>query len=222
MNELSKNVDVIESLKKRYRITVERKLFASEVLERVFEELAKKHQNKQIIFSEGVSTIIAEDSDWHRIRIGYMGYKEVKIFRFNGRHWVLGLGKAWGSYPARPYKSDIIAIEILPDESVSAEKIAEKIQEEGFGLGRSLIIAKSNGMLTIERNTIFPAEQDSFFHKMREHLNGIIPEFTAQEIKASDKCISASDLQPVVTQPQCYKPELVETLVEIIPKILGK
>ncbi len=221
MNELNKD-NVIESLKKGYRITVKRKLFASEVLEKTLEALAKKYPNEQIVFPDKVSTVVAEDSDPHRTRRGYMGYRKVKIFQFNGRHWVLGLGEAWGSYPARPYGGDIIAIEVLPDESVSAEKIAEKIQIEGFGFNSSLIIARTDGTLTVERNTIFPAERDSFFYKMQEHLKKIIPEFTAQEIKTSAKCISASDLQPVVTQPQCYKPELVEELAEIIPKILGK
>lgn len=217
---MSKIKNAFDALKKK--LALKKELFASEVLEKTLKELAKKHPNRRVIFLEEVSTTIAVDSDAHRIRRGYMKYKEVRIFQFNGRYWALGLGKACGSYPARPYQSDIIAIEVLPDESVSAEKIAEKIQIEGFGFSSSLIIARADGTLTVERNTIFPIEQGSVFYKMREYLNKIIPEFTAEEIKTSGRCISASDLRPVVTQSQRYKPELVAKLVESIPKILGK
>lgn len=210
---MSKVTNAFDALKKKFRIAVKKELFASEVLEKTLKELAEKYPNKQVIFPEVVYTVIADDSDWHRTKRGYMGYKEVKVFGFGRKFWALGLGIACGSYPAKPYKSDIIAIEIVPDESVSAEKIAERIQPEGVGFNSSLIIARTDGMLTVERTSIFPIEQGSVFYKMQERLNRIIPEFTARKIKTSGKCISAS---------QYYKPKLVEELVGVVPKILGE
>ena len=56
-----------------------------------------------------------------------MVYKEVRILQFNGKHWAIGMGEAPGDYPARPYGRGIIAVKILPDESIGAEEIAEMI-----------------------------------------------------------------------------------------------
>ncbi len=189
---------LLKEARKINRIVIKKELYASEVLERTFKEIIKKQPNRQVVFSELVSTVIADDSDHHRSRTGYMVYREVRILQFNGKHWAIGLGEARGDYPARSYGRGIIAVKILPDESVGAEEIAEKIQIEG-GFSNLLLISKYGTVLTI-------ANEDFFCESASINLMRITLEYSIQysEIKI------------------CYKTDLVKVLTKLIPQILAE
>jgi hypothetical protein len=64
-----------------------------------------------LFFPNKALTEIARDSDWHRTKVGYMGYETAGLFEFGGSIWIVGRGEACGSYPADPYDSDILALE---------------------------------------------------------------------------------------------------------------
>ncbi len=193
---------------------------AEELLEITLERLSKIIPSEEIIFPGRVSVIIADDSDAHRIRQGYMGYKKARMFRFNeGKTWTISIGKAWGDYPAKPYNSDIIAIEISPEKR-SREEIIKEIQETihlGQGFLYSLIIARQNGKITIARNP-----ENRFGKKILEQLRPIASKFITQRLEVDDKYISASDLLPVVKSPVRYKPEFADELAKTISEILAK
>ncbi|MBU2104711.1 MAG: hypothetical protein KKF67_02975 [Nanoarchaeota archaeon] len=101
---------------------LKRKFTGGELLERVFDSLVNEHSYHQIDLpvnedGDGICTIIANDSDDHRIRLGFMEYKQLSFSEFGKNVWAIGLGKATGSYPARPYCNDIIALE-LPENPI--------------------------------------------------------------------------------------------------------
>lgn len=193
---------------------------AGELLENAFQILCKANSCRKISFSERVSVIIADDSDIHRIRQGYMGYKSVTLFEINGKLWAMSIGKAWGDYPAAPYHSDILAIEILSPEAKNENDLVEEIQkrihfDEYFQ--HSLVIAMKNGQIALPENP-----ENRFKEKIFESLGPISEKFIVQKLEVDKESISAIDLQPVVKLPVRYKSEFAEVLAKLIAEILSK
>ena len=58
---------------------------------------------------------IANDSDWHRTRIGLMCYNGAGLFSLEGRMWAIAQGIKGGSYPGEIYLGDIIALDLVSD-----------------------------------------------------------------------------------------------------------
>lgn len=190
-----------------------------ELLENVFRILCQMVTEQQIIFPERVSTIIADDSDIHRIRRGYIGYKKATLLSFNGKIWAMSIGKAWGDYPARPYNSDILAIEIAASEKETGKDVSEEIQELihlGNSFRHSLIIARQNGQITVAKNT-----QNRFREKVLRLLQPISSNFIAQKLEVDTNCISAINLEHPTISPVRYTPEFAEELAKQFAKILS-
>lgn len=64
-----------------------------QVLEGVYNFL-KDLGGKEITLPFQVRVEIANDSDWHRTRVGYMIYEKVLMLRVDGREWAVVLGKS--------------------------------------------------------------------------------------------------------------------------------
>jgi hypothetical protein len=193
---------------------------AGELLENIFRILCQINSYREIIFPERVSVIIADDSDAHRIRQGHMGYKSVMLVQFNSKIWAIGIGKAWGDYPAHPYNSDILAIELPELKGKADEKISERIQElinSGVCFQHSLIIARQNGQITVAKNP-----ENRFGKKILESVRPIAAKFVAQPLEVSNEYVSAVNLLPMVKSPVLYKQELIEILAKQISEILSK
>lgn len=198
----------------------EKNIPADELLRNVFQRLAEIGSNQEVSFSEEASVVIADDSDIHRTRKGFMNYKSVIICRFGSKTWAISIGKAWGDYPADPYKSDIIAIEISPPGLKSEKQISEEIRKLiylGWYFENSLIIARQNGQITVPENP-----RNRFKKKILESLRSIAKTFIAQSLVVDDESISARTLEPVVISPVLYKPEFTEVLAKQIAEILSK
>jgi len=93
-----------------------RGLRGSEVVEKVFKILTK-NVTMEVFFPTteepiGAFALIADDSDDHRTRRGYMRYLSFRIITLGSQQFALGLGTAWGSYPARPYENDIMILKV--------------------------------------------------------------------------------------------------------------
>lgn len=195
-------------------------IFAEELLQIVFQKFCKMYTGKLITFSTKVSTIIADDSDEHRARLGYMGYINATLFQLNGKTFAISLGKAWGDYPAYPYKSDILALEILSPETKSDEDISDAIQKcihLGDFFRHSLIIARRNGQITVAKNT-----QNRYRKKILESLQPISSNFIAQKLEVDTNSISAIDLEHPTISAVRYKPEFADELVKQLSIILSK
>lgn len=96
-----------------------------ELLKETYSILQKRYNPQQIILPRRALAEIADDSDLHRIRVGYIRYESAGLFQLDGKTWAIARGEKWGSYPAEPYDSDILALEFLVEG-----KTPEQIQEE--------------------------------------------------------------------------------------------
>jgi len=191
-------------------------LSVRELLDKTYERLEKKFEHKTITFPGPALAEMANDSDYHRTRIGYMEYKKANIFRFNGKEWAVAIGKAWGDYPADPYDTDLSAI-----ETKTEGKLEEQIQEgitKGFRgsnyFENSIVYGMRDGSLAI-------GKQSPFKDKVIEILRSQLENYMAKQPEYHDRLMTM-DLRPVVTGRAEYKPELVDFLAEMTEKILNE
>ncbi|MDD5192652.1 MAG: hypothetical protein PHH54_00545 [Candidatus Nanoarchaeia archaeon] len=187
-------------------------LLVGEILENAYKKLGERNSNREIILPEEVRSEIADDSDYHKIRTGYMGYKTVTFFNFNNKSWLIGNGKSCGAYPARPYDSDILALEL--DIAVFPERVRSEFQENvGSYFKNSLMYCMTDGMLAISKH-------GKFNKSMMNLLRPRIEEFIAEEPKYNEEIISPDTHMPVNISPMKYKPEFADFLAESIEAVL--
>ena len=107
----------------------DRRLKGDRVIKEAYSFLSGKHSYETITLpGNGASPIIANDSDYHRTRLGRMNYKRLDLAEIEGKPWALGLGKAWGDYPAKGYGNDIIAIGLFEMDGMG-ENISKMMKE---------------------------------------------------------------------------------------------
>jgi hypothetical protein len=185
------------------------------LLEKTYENLAERNPHKEIRFEPALSKI-ADDSDWHRTKIGYMKYESANLFKFNGKNWVVARGESYGDYPARPYDSDITALE-PSEENPTSNYIRSKLASSCY-FRNSLIFSLADGNLGVGTNS--PFFENPFEKRMKEMLEPRIPDFVAQKPEYDTGALLTSTLQHPVTKEMLYKPDFVDFLTETIEKIL--
>lgn len=128
---------------------------AEDVLKKAFGQALTKLDTKPLDLEKPVSTLIADDSDWHRTRRGWMTYAHLHEASVGSRTYVLGLGEAEGDYPADPYRSDILILtyEERPEDLV--ERACRDVRGEAALFERSFLIAMSDGKLEFPKTTPF-------------------------------------------------------------------
>ena len=130
---------------------------AGEIIDLVFKKIRRNYMKEEIIFPKPVLALIADDSDYHRTRRGFMKYRSVIIISFGESEWIMGRGYAWGDYPAEPYDKDILVVELddpLEEKSDSerVEEIMREVKFSGWLFKNSIIAAKSNGTFFVGKN----------------------------------------------------------------------
>jgi len=126
-------------------------LKAHEVLARAFEQALPNVDAEPLGIGEPVRALIADDSDDHRTRRGWMRYDELYGARVASRTYVLGLGESEGHYPARPYRADIVILSYQdPPQDLLAQALLDVRHEAKF-FRRSFLIAMRNGLLEVPR-----------------------------------------------------------------------
>ena len=188
-------------------------LSAKELLEGVFDKF--KLGGKEIKLSSKAMAVIANDSDWHRTRIGYTGYESAVLLKVGDKEWAIAFGIACGSYPADPYNCDIAAVPVSTNGK-SNEKIAKEIHEalkEGNYFRNSLIHAMANGQLGTNKDS-------RFGQKVLELLGPRVQEFIAQDLETDSRFITM-DLRPLVKSGVQYKPEFVVFLYDAFRAVLA-
>ena len=191
-------------------------LSVRELLQQVCENIGKELRGKQITLPNKATSEIANDSDWHRSRAGYMGYESVVLIQIGEKNWALGFGEACGSYPADPYSSDIVALLISPDGK-SDEELAQEIYkaiETTCYFRDSIICGMADGRLFLNKNA-------PFGEKMMGILQSGIKNYIAQSIE-TDPTVFHMDLRPVVKSSMKYKPEFVDFLKDSITGLLNE
>ena len=192
-------------------------LNVGELLKNTYSKLYERHHPQEIVLPNRVLTEIANDSDWHRTSIGYMGYELAGLFELNGSVWAIARGEACGSYPAEPYNSDLLALEIELKNPIKTEK---QIQEElGESIRRSeyfrnsLIYGMADGNLAVSKKGIFG-------ERMIEILKPEMQRFIAQKPEYDSQYLSVSTLIPICKSTAKYKPEFVDFLADSVEAIL--
>lgn len=121
-----------------------RKMKAKEVLVRAFQEVLPNLDAERIELVKPIRTLIADDSDHHRIRRGWMRYDELYRTRVASRTIFLGLGEPEGSYPAAPYHSDVL-LAVYDEDPETLDVVREDITRKGYFFRLSFLIATNSG-----------------------------------------------------------------------------
>jgi len=190
-----------------------RELSARELLEGVYNTFKKN--GREIELPSEAMAEIANDSDWHRIRIGYTAYKSAIVLKIGDQEWAVAFGTKCGNYPADPYNCDIAAVKI-PENISSEEELAEEIRdalEENKYFRYSLIFAMADGQLYLNRSGVFSKE-------VFKLLDSRIQKYIAQDLEVDSQYFT-TDLRPVVKQAVRYKREFVNVLYTIFRAIIA-
>lgn len=188
-------------------------LLARELLEGTYKVLKK--DGREIKLPSKATAEIANDSDWHRTRIGYTGYESATFLKAGDKEWAVAFGTKCGSYPADPYNCNIAAIQLSSDGK-SDEEVAVEAYDALQGnryFYYSLIYAMADGQLVVNGDGYFG-------QKMLELLRSKIQEFIAQELKTDSQYLTM-DLRPLVKSAVQYKPGFVDFLCDTIRTVLA-
>lgn len=172
----------------------------TESLERAYSKTIESFRGRKIVFERAPWSEIADDSDWHRTRKGYMKYKEAGVIEINGVKWMIGKGEKCGSYPGDLYVADLMALEVKED---SPEHLTQRIIECDYFKG-TLIIGMRDGSFGERENSI----GELFLRDL-----GNCSKFIARP-KQIDKDYLTTDLRPLVTSPTQYDPQFGDFLAE--------
>lgn len=192
-------------------------LTVRELLENTYSRLCERHNAKEISLSRTALAEIADDSDWHRTRTGYICYKSANILHINDKTWAVARGVKGGSYPAEPYDSDIMALEFVVEE-----KTPEQIQEDLLeGIQRSVYFTNTLILGMMDSRLATSGKSSRFGKMMSELLKNDVSRFIAQEAEYDREYFSLSTLSPVCTSSVSYKPEFADFLTGTIETVLN-
>lgn len=188
-------------------------LSARELLEGAYNALKKG--GKEIKLPSKATAEIANDSDWHRTRIGYTGYESATLLKIGNKEWVVAFGTKCGSYPADPYNCDIVAVQLSGDGKPNEEVVSEihDALEGNSYFRHSLIYAMADGQLALNKD-------GRFGQKVLALLRPKVQEFIAQELETDSRYFTM-DLRPVVKSTVQYKPEFVGFLCDTLRIVLA-
>jgi hypothetical protein len=190
-------------------------LTVNQVLKDTYNEFAKKYSYFLLTFPKQALAVIADDSDWHRTRTGYMSYREIHLVEIENKGWVLGRGEKYGSYPADPYDSDIMLFDFPVTKNVN-EKVKDevfvKVEASNF-FSNSVLVGSKEGALLI-------AKGNDVTSKLNESLKPEISKYVLQEPEILEGLISASTLGPVYKGGFLYDESIIDFLVRSLEDAL--
>jgi len=187
---------------------------ARSFLRKAFCLLKKNFEGKLIRLNKETRAEIANDSDWHRTRIGYMRYISAILLKSGDKEWIVAFGIKCGQYPADQYDCDITAIN-FNSEGKSKKYITEEVSEalnKSKYFRNSIVFSKSNGRLVT--NT-----EGYFYEKVKKIFLPRTKEFVAETLVVDHEHIT-SDAQSIVISPVLYKKEYVPIFSQMIGEVL--
>ncbi|NVN96865.1 hypothetical protein HXX01_01310 [Candidatus Nomurabacteria bacterium] len=169
---------------------------ASELLQGVFTVLTKNLNGTKLRFKKRLESEIADDSDQHRTKKGYMSYKEFTIFESNGKRWALSFGTKSGDYPGNNFQSDLIAFPLASKEvpAQTRKEIATVVPTQS-PFKNSFIVVMYDGNL-------------AFRKPLGQLISDNMAKFGAEEAKYNENF--NMDGTPCVVSEASYKKEVVE------------
>lgn len=190
-----------------------------DLLRGVFTTMKETLNGEAVPALEETMAEVADDSDWHRSRTGYMKYEEIFVARIVNAQWVIAFGVAYGSYPVRPYNCEILAI---PLAAICEEGDAgrnEKIQQALPGctyFANALIAGLANG------NVACLGDEGPLKKEVMKRVWPLVGNYIARDREVNRDLLDPNNgMQPVTTQTMQYKQEFVPVMAGILIAILG-
>jgi hypothetical protein len=187
-------------------------LLAKEIFEKTLELIKITLNGATVMLPNEILAKIADDSDWHRTRIGYSKYKSFVLVTIGKKRWAIALGEKYGQYPAAPYNCDLAVIKITGNNVI-------KIVQEGLGADyfqNSILFAMAKGSLGFMDGSSVARR---LFQIFRQESIG---KFVGQGLKKSHEFIDPSTLDYLVTEEIKYKESFIPFLKDKIILVLSE
>jgi hypothetical protein len=183
-----------------------------QLLEEAYKKISEGEKRKTIELPERATAEIADDSDWHRNRTGYMCYETAVLVEL-GNRWAVALGKKCGDYPGDSYNCDLMAVKVSGKGKELVAEIDRRIGGSSY-FRNSLVCGMRDGSLAVMENSRFK-------EAMLTRLNERIGECIAKEPEY-DPSIRYLDLTlaPVCKSTAKYKPGFASYIAESIEDVL--
>lgn len=199
-----------------------------ELLDITYSKLVERHNPQELTFQDATRSEIANDSDYHRTRIGYMCYESVGLFELDSEMWAIARGKKCGSYPGGQYVGDIIALDLVDGVKIGdfffikSDEIPEELTKEirrGHYFLNTLFFGTDDGNIGSNETHYFDLPT-RFGKRMSDLVGSRINEFVMQTPEYDKSMILASTFQHPTTQVMLYKPETPDFLADSIEQVL--
>lgn len=152
-------------------VVTRKALTAGEVLDAVFCRLQKQSGGRTVRLTSNLNILVADDSDYHRTRRGFMVYDSFTFCGFGGEIWAIGRGRAKGSYPIDPYwGGDLWGFKMNPWGMSDEECVEEIMNEHRFlrhGFKGTWFIALSDGNLITRKRALEHSLEDLLSHRVQ-------------------------------------------------------
>jgi len=202
----------------------ETKLTAEEVINKTFRRIVDSNPSITLAFPEPVYALIASDCDDHRDRYGYMKYNSAEIITCFERSWAILSGKSYGSYPAEPYKNDIIAVDMTKIKGEGFEGTEDKRQTLAEYVTHHprfwLTLAQATWLQGIKIYGSSRFLENTYGPIILEQLQGKIPDEWIRENSGEHNLLRI--IGPPTSEPKKYNKEFISNLYEAIMVVLEK
>jgi len=201
----------------------EKDFSGGDVVRQVRNRLVKRLDGEAHALPRELYLVIADDSDHHRSRTGYMKYDAGHVVAAGENRLFLALGEAHGDYPPRPFDCDLMALKLTWDWKGPSDVIDYFDRAPGMYIAAgqmpfnaTLLLAMASGELcdggdwTRFQTPIKAALADP---DVRKHM--------VQPVERDPRYIAASTLQQVVSRPARFSSAIVNPLTEKLIEILS-
>ncbi|MFA4999132.1 MAG: hypothetical protein WC519_00055 [Parcubacteria group bacterium] len=190
---------------------------STDLILKTWEKMVSDLKGKIISLPTDPTAEIANDSDVHRTRIGYMRYTHVALVKVQGENFLLARGIKHGQYPAEPYDSDLTACplneEDLTDDEAEFLAKANDVLSYSSYFAHSLVFTKMDGDLMVS--------DSHFARSVIQKVQTIGPGLVAVQPEYGDDLLSTT-LTPVVNRTTKYYPEAPEKLAKALTEVLAE
>lgn len=134
------------------KVPVNDVISGSQLLKEILTTLTQNLNGVKLKFEKEINSEIADDSDQHRTKKGYMSYKEFTLFENNSKRWVLAFGTKSGDYPGDNFQSDLIAFSLPNKQNIAQmrKEIATIVPTKSH-FKNSFIIVMYDGQLMMRK-----------------------------------------------------------------------
>jgi len=186
-----------------------------DLFKKVVAKLVLDLRGKKICFPARIEAEIANDSDWHRNRVGYIGYDEAFLVKVQDKQMVIALGEKCGQYPGDQYCCDLVVAFVLAKSKMPKDikSSVREILSSNTYFHSSTMVAMADGRFGVRQGSPYLAQINAAISAR------ILSDYTARDLEV-DRDLLTMNLQPVVKAGVLYKEEFVDILADILKKVV--